>query len=189
MIIGVTGGIGCGKSTACKILSEKGYKIIDVDIVAKQMLDIGGICYDEVVKEFGCVAQNGEIDRRALANIVFGDEVALKKLNSIVHPKVHMEMARLLGQIDGDVVIDCALLIESGYVAMCDKVVLLSANKKIRIDRIAQRNKITKKEAKVRIEAQNKDDFRKPFADVVITSNGSEEELKNAIFGALEDMR
>ncbi len=189
MIIGVTGGIGCGKSTACKILAEKDFRVIDVDSVARQMLDKGGICYDEVKSAFACLTQEGEIDRRALANIVFNDEVALKKLNSIVHPKVHAKMAQILGDVKGDAVIDCALLIESGYVAMCDKVILLKANKKLRASRIAERNCITKKEAIARIEAQNKDDFRKPFADIVITSDGSEEELREKIFCILEEIR
>ncbi len=172
MIIGLTGGIGSGKSTAAEYFSGKGFTIIDVDGVARDIVEPGGGAYREVVSAFGCVSKDGHIDRRALANIVFNDDNALKKLNSIVHPRVHGEISRLLGESTGDVVIYCALLIEAGYVPMCDKVMLITANDELRIKRVAKRNQITDDEARARLTAQNSDEFRIPYADIVIANDG-----------------
>jgi len=141
--VGLTGGIGCGKSTVAAMMSELGCHIINADKMAHVLIAPGGPAYDEVVRQFGThiLAPDGSIDRARLASIVFGDANRLASLNAIVHPRVLREIDRefdRLAGIDphGVTVVEAALLIESGYHQKLDRLVLATCTREQQLERL-----------------------------------------------------
>lgn len=143
-VIGLTGGIGSGKSTVSKYLREKGYVILDADEMAKAMTEKPGVL-DKIKTLFGSSVfdETGCLDRKALGTLVFNNEKALKQLNELIHSTLYAETERLIKEyaIRGEdhVVIDAPLLIEAGFTALVDEVWVVDADDELRIKRLLER--------------------------------------------------
>lgn len=184
-IIGVTGGTGGGKTTATKIMESMGAHIVDADVVARKIVEPKMPALSEIAAEWD-VVQDGTLDRKALAKIVFTDEAELHKLNAITHKYVIEEIKSQLANCKKDIfVIDAIALFESGLSDICDVTVAVIADCDIRCERIMARDGLTRDEAMMRINAQKSDSFYKERADFVVYSNDGvdEEEIGRIIKG------
>jgi dephospho-CoA kinase len=145
MKVGLTGGVGSGKSTVSALLAEHGAVIIDADAIAREVVEPGTPGYAAVVARFGpgVVADDGSLDRPALAAIVFADEDDRRDLNAIVHPLVGERSAEILAKVPDDaiVVFDVPLLVEGGLAAGYDAVVVVEADVATRLARLAERGR------------------------------------------------
>jgi dephospho-CoA kinase len=200
LTIGLTGGIGSGKSTVTKMLADLGAAIIDADQVGHAIYLPGGPAYDDMIAAFGegILAADRTIDRKKLGPIVFADPAALKRLNSIVHPKMFARMRDLIGQkrAAGErqpIVIEAAILIEANWLPLFDEVWLVVASKERVIERVERERGLAPKQTEARIRAQLSDDERRKHATIVVANNGTIEDLRTAVAelwrGALERNR
>ena len=184
IVIGLTGGIGTGKSEAARILEEIGAYIIDADRLGHSAYLPHSEIWEEVVKEFGdgVLLPDEEIDRKKLGSIVFNDPVQLAKLNEIMHPRMGKMVANLIEGVDAEVVVvEAALLLEAGWDALVDEVWCTGASEDIVIDRLKARNGLNKEEAQKRIKAQMSVDERKSRSQVMIENNGDLAQLTTVI--------
>lgn len=191
-IIGVTGGICCGKSTVSRILKERGAYIIDADEINHKLMLRGNSAYNEIIDYFGnsIVGVDGEINRKTLGYIVFSDKTKLSKLTEITHKYIIAQTFSLIKEISEKannkindfeysgnfreyrfVVIDAPLLIEAGLNKICDEVWLIISDINFRIDRIVQRDNVSKLHAEKVIGNQTPVELLKEHADVVIENN------------------
>lgn len=186
LVLGLTGNIGCGKSSVSTIFMENNIKVVDADIVARQIFDDKGLL-NEVFSTFGESIRNqdGSLNRRALGNIVFNDDQKLIALNNLTHPKIKQ---KILSQVEeyknqGEkiVVIDAALLIEDDYIPYIQKLILITCREDIQINRIIARDNCTKEEAISRINSQMSQEDKKKFADYIIDNSNSFEELQEKV--------
>jgi dephospho-CoA kinase len=162
--IGLTGGIGCGKSTVAAMMGELGCHIINADIMAHALIAPGEPAYDEIIREFGrdVAGPDRTIDRARLASIVFGDEKKLAALNAIVHPRVLHEIDREFDRLaanhpHGVAVVEAALLIEAGYHHKLDRLVLVTCTREQQLERLtnaASGRAMSREQAEKRIAAQ-----------------------------------
>jgi len=182
-VIGLTGGIGSGKSTVSALLSELGATIICADTIGRHVLDRDSEAYREVIDKFGSEYLDGlgNIDRRRLAQFVFSNPDALKKLNAITHPRITLEVKKRINEVRGVMVIDAALLIEVGLHALADEVWLVVADRDIRLKRTAARDGLTFAEIEDRMAAQGTDEEKLKIADRVIDNSGDLESLKRTV--------
>jgi dephospho-CoA kinase len=180
MRVGLTGGVGSGKSTVAARLREHGALVIDADRIAREVVEPGTPGYEAVVARFGrgVVAADGTLDRAALADIVFGDPAERDALNSIVHPLVGERTAQLAADAPADAIVvhDIPLLVEGGLEKAFDTVVVVLADAKLRVARLGSRG-MAADDARARIQAQATDEQRRAAADVVIDNNGTVEQL------------
>lgn len=179
--IGLTGGIGSGKSTVAKMLVECGAVLIDADAISRQLMEPGRAVLAETVRAFGegILTPTGELDRAALASLVFADESARARLNAIVHPAVRAEAARQreaavqkLGE-DAVIVEDIPLLAETGQAADFDAVIVVEAQHGERLRRLVEVRGMSEADARARIAAQASDEQRRAIATWVIDNSGS----------------
>ena len=188
LTIGLTGGIGSGKSTAAKILAEFGAPIIDADKVAHTTYAPDGAAYDAVIAAFGAeiVAVDRTIDRKKLGAIVFGNPDRLNKLTSIVWPATFKSIR---AELDGlrargekmPVVVEAAILIEANWQPLCDEIWLVRASRQAVIDRIERQRGLKPEETEARIRAQLSDDERAKHASLVIDNDGSLDALREVL--------
>jgi len=188
LTIGLTGGIGSGKSTAAKILAEFGAPIIDADKVAHTTYAPGGAAYDAVIAAFGTeiVAVDLTIDRKKLGAIVFGNSELLNKLTSIVWPATFKSIR---AELDGlrasgektPVVVEAAILIEASWQPLCDEIWLVRASRQAVIDRIERQRGLKPAETEARIRAQLSDDERANHASLVIDNDGTLDALREVL--------
>jgi dephospho-CoA kinase len=182
--VGLTGGLGSGKSTVAALLAEHGAVIIDADVVAREVVRAGTPGFAAVVGRFGpgVVGPDGELDRAALARIVFADGAALDELNAIVHPLVGSRSAELAAAVPpGAVVVhDIPLLAENGLADRFDTVVVVEADREIRLARLAERG-LTRAEAEARMAAQATDEQRRAVADEIVRNDGDLDSLAHQI--------
>lgn len=182
--IGLTGGVGSGKSTVATMLAAKGALVIDADALAREVVAPGSEGLAEVVSAFGSdvLADDGSLNRAALAEIVFADGQARARLNAITHPRIAARTAELMAQATaGQVVVhDVPLLVENNLAPAYDLVVVVEADKQTRLTRLAGRG-MPNEEAQRRMDSQASDADRRAVADVVIVNNGSPEELQRAV--------
>jgi dephospho-CoA kinase len=178
--VGLTGGLGSGKSTVAAILAEHGAVVIDADAIALEVVRAGTPGFGAVVARFGVgvVGADGELDRGRLAEIVFSDDAARYALNEIVHPLVAERSAQLMAGVADDaiVVYDVPLLAENDLAGGFDVVVVVEADLPIRLGRLAARG-LSEAKAKARIAVQASDEQRRAVADVVLRNDGSREAL------------
>ena len=187
-VIGVTGGIGSGKSTVSRTLRDLGAVVIDTDTIARTVTARGGKTLEELVGYFGSgiLDGGGELDRTKLAGLVFKDPVKLHALESITHKHI---VARILESIDNiknsgktDIIaIDAPIPVEHGFLDVSDEIWVVVADKETRIDRIMQRSGYSYEEALDRINSQKKDEEYLKVADEVLRNDGSIEELEQAV--------
>jgi dephospho-CoA kinase len=193
-VIGLTGGIGSGKSTVAAILAELGAHVIDADKIGHETYRPGSDGFRAVVDAFGrgVVAADGTIDRRALGAIVFGDDAARLRLNAIVHPLIGVEITRRIQAARADgrpIVVEAALLLEAGWRPLIDRVWLVSVLRETAIARVTTSRGLTREEVERRIDAQVPDAVRRPLADVVIENDGSPAELRAQVEDAWRGLR
>lgn len=186
MIIGLTGGIATGKSTAAEYLKEKGARIIDADQISHQISSRGEKGWQLVVDEFGdeILRDDGEFDRNKLGEIVFSDPQKRKTLESLLHPLIIYEMKEQAHQYlenDEIVVFMAPLLFEAGLDRFCDQIWVISSSEAEQIKRLKNRNDFKREEALKRIKAQMPLNKKEEKADVVIENNSTIEDLKNKI--------
>ena len=183
LILGLTGNIGCGKSSLSDIFKESDFQIIDADIIARQIFEDRNLL-QEVFIHFGegIRSSDGNLDRKALGRIVFNDENKLIELNNLTHPKIKSKILHNIEEAKNSnkkiVVIDAALLIEGGYLKIIDKLIVVTCDKDIQIKRIQDRDNCTKEEAISRINSQMSQEEKNKYADYVINNSGTFEELK-----------
>ena len=185
LTIGLTGGIGSGKTTVTKILAELGAPILDADKVGHAIYAPGGPAYADMIAAFGngILADDRTIDRTKLGPIVFADPAALKRLNSIVHPKMY---ARMRGMIDAmraagearPIVVEAAILIEANWLPLFNEVWLIVAAKERVIDRVERDRGLARVQVEARIKAQLSDDERRKHAAIVITNDSTIDDLR-----------
>lgn len=180
--IAVTGGIGSGKSTVCKIIHSLGYPVYSCDEVYKLVLQ-DGQTVAELVKEFGEQILNcdGSLNRPALSAIVFGDEAKLEKLNKITHPKIFEKLFEISTNDDGVVFYEVPLLFEGGYEKLFDKVLVVLRDRKARINSIMVRDSLTEEEVNNRLNKQfnyDNTDFAKYY---VIHNDGNIDDLRREV--------
>lgn len=187
-IIGITGGIGSGKSTVSSALRDLGAAVVDADVIARSITAPGGRAHDELVEYFGreIVNMNGEIDRIKLASIAFSDKVKLHALNCITHKHIAdkmrdtMELLKNSGKWD-IIVIDAPIPIEKGFLDLVDEVWIVTADLETRISRVMERSGYSREEIIKRIDSQLRDDEYLAIADEVLSNNGSPDELEQAV--------
>lgn len=181
LLVGLTGGIGSGKSTVSAMLAERGAEIIDADHIAREVVMPGRDAWCKIRDHFGpgVLFADGSIDRQALADIVFGDKSKLALLNEITHPAIFKRIAdRLEAAKDRDVIVvlDAALLIETGLAQRVDVLVVTHSPKEVQVDRLAAMG-MPAAQANARIAAQAAPEERLARADIVIDNTGSLEDL------------
>lgn len=184
MIIGLTGGIGSGKSTAAACFRKLGIPVLDADYYARKALDKGTVCYERTVALFGreFLKEDGTIDRKKVADMVFKNEDLRSGLNAIIHPYVLEQMKEHTKECSETCVIwEVPLLFESGYDRCCDRTVTILCRENIRIRRICERDGITEEQAMDRIKAQMTDERRASLADNVLYNEGTEQELMHRV--------
>ena len=180
MRIGLTGGIGSGKSTVAARLAGHGAMVIDADRIAREVVEPGTPGFDKVVAVFGdaVVTPDGALDRKALAAIVFGDIVHRTQLNAIIHPLVGERVAELSAAAPPDAVLvyDVPLLVENNMAGGFDKVVVIEAPADLRLARLDERG-MPAADAHERMRAQATDEQRRAVADEVIVNDGTRDDL------------
>jgi dephospho-CoA kinase len=178
--IGLTGGIGSGKSTVAAELARHGAVIVDADRIAREVVEPGSSGLAAVVQAFGpgILTPDGALDRPALAAVVFTDDQARATLDGILHPLVRqrgMEVERAAEE-DAVVVHDVPLLVETGHAASYDLVLVVEADEEARVSRLVGRG-LSEDDARARIATQASDEQRRAVADVVLDNRGTPEEL------------
>jgi dephospho-CoA kinase len=185
VLIGLTGGIGSGKSTVSALLAEHGAEVIDADAITRELQQPGTEVFEAMRERFGpgIVAPDGTLDRQAVADIVFTDEVALKDLGAIVHPAVGLEIAARLEAAQGTdrvVVLDVPLLVESGRDDML-ALVVVDVDPEVAVARLVQQRGMREDDARARMANQASREDRLARADIVVDNSGSVEELAHQV--------
>lgn len=187
IVLGVTGGIGSGKSTVGSILQELGAVIIDADVISKQIVMPGEKALEELIDTFGrdLLDECGQLKRKLLADMVFNDKIKLLKLNNIMHKHVGQRIkdivAELATQKTKTIVIDAPIPIRAGFLDLCDQVWTVSAPMDLRIDRIYKRSGMTYSEAVSRIKSQFSDEEYISIANTVINNDTDYLHLKEEV--------
>jgi len=180
MKVGLTGGIGAGKSTVADLFSKRGAVIIRSDELARQVIEPETSGYEQVLSRFGkeIVNDKGSIDRAKLAQVVFNDDVALKDLENIIHPLVRERTNKLMSAQTPETIIvnEIPLLLEKKMESLFDFLVIVISNEKNRLERLYQKG-LTEDQAKARIAKQVNDDTRKAAADFLIVNDGNLDQL------------
>lgn len=186
-LIGLTGGIACGKSTCAALLSELGFPTIDCDLIAREAVKKGTWGYSRVATTFGSsiLLRDGEINREALGNLVFADPDARRKLNAATHLPV---LARLLLKLlqhwlscTPAVVVDMPLLFETGFHRATHLTVLVACSELVQRRRLMERNDMEQDAADSRIASQMSLDLKRQLASIVIENDGDLEELQETV--------
>lgn len=187
-IIGLTGGIATGKSQVSSILSELGAMVIDADIVAREVVQKGLPAWQQLKDTFGeeYFLSNGELNRRKLGQLVFSHPDELDKLNSITHPAIKAKIEERINDLkvqgyNGIVVVDAALLLEAGWETMVDQVWVVDAPIEKRIERLMNRDNLTRDQALSRINSQMSQQERIAKADKIIYNNSNIDSLKEQV--------
>lgn len=179
LIIGLTGSIGTGKSTIANKFKQLNIPVVDADLIAREVVEPGKDAYNKIVEAFGkqILQRDKTLDRGKLGEIVFEDENKRKTLNSIIHPAIRQEMIRqrdtYIAENAPCVVLDIPLLYESKLTDFVEKVIVVTVDRDIQLQRILNRDDISEKEALQRIGAQIPVSEKEKWADAVIDNNGT----------------
>jgi dephospho-CoA kinase len=182
-VVGLTGGIGTGKSTLAALLAERGAQVVDADLLGHDALKPGLPAWHSVADQFGdeiLAANTMEIDRKRLAAIVFNDRLKLAALNAIVHPVIFNAVADELDRLRGTdeiVILDAALIIETGLDDVCDALLVVDSSDEARIARLRRQRGMSLADARSRMDAQAERSRLLDRADMVIKNDGTVEDL------------
>lgn len=185
MLIGLTGGIGSGKSTVAALFAQRGAHIVDTDAVARDVVEPGSPVLDAISYEFGTsvIKPDGSLDREALARIVFADPRKRELLNRLTHPAIRARTLELIGAQPSDeiVVVVVPLLFESGFDQHCDRAVAVIADPDTRRARVAARDGVSEEQVAARMNAQLADEEYARRADHVIRNDGDRAHLEQQV--------
>jgi dephospho-CoA kinase len=183
--IGLTGGIGSGKSEVSRLLAEHGAVVIDADLLAREVVEPGTPGLAEVVEAFGAgvLADDGSLDRAALGARVFGDDAARRRLEAIIHPRVRARAAEIEAAADPDAIVvhDIPLLVETGQADSFDGVIVVDVPVEVQVERLVGERGMSANEAQGRIAAQAARQQRAGAADWIVDNTGSLADLKLAV--------
>ncbi len=185
LVIGLTGGIGSGKSTVAKLFAEHHVPIIDADLIARELVEPEQPALQKIVDNFGpdVLLPNGSLDRHRLRELVFSDQLLRKSLEKILHPPIRQSMLERLEQVDDTpyVILVIPLLIDTGHWEMIDQILVVDADEETQIERVMQRDGFTEKQAKAIIDNQVSRNNRLEAADQVIDNSGDITHLRNQV--------
>jgi dephospho-CoA kinase len=185
LMVGLTGGIGSGKSAVAARMVELGAVLIDADLLARDAVAPGTPGLAEVVAAFGAelLTGTGELDRAAMARVVFSDPDARRRLEAIVHPRVRAATEARVAAAPADAIVvnELPLLVEAGLAGAYDLIVVVLAGVDLRVARLVRDRGMAETEVRARIAAQATDEQRRAVADVVITNDGSLAELRSTV--------
>ncbi len=183
LTVALTGGIGSGKSLVGEYLQALGAIVVDSDQLAREAIERGSEGYDEVVSRFGdVILKDGEIDRAALARIVFDDPGARRELEAIIHPRVRARDEAIMARAAGDAIVvnQIPLLAETNGAARFDLVITIESEEQVRIDRAVARG-LKEYEVRKRLSSQASEADRRKIAHIVIENDGTKEELLSKV--------
>jgi dephospho-CoA kinase len=194
LLVGLTGGIGSGKSTVADLLEERGAVVFDADVLARAAVEPGTPGHGAVVARFGAdvVGPGGELDRDALAGVVFADAEARRDLEAIVHPEVRRLFAEAcLAYRDTDrvVVLSAPLLVESGMHTAFDVLVVVSTSVETQVERLLRERGMPQAQARMRMAAQAPLEEKAAVADVIVDNDGPREDLAQQVDRLWADLR
>jgi len=172
--VGITGGIGSGKTIACKIFRLLDVPVFEADPTAKELLDHHPGIRKELISLFGesIYIPGKGADRKKLASLIFNDPVALEKVNTIIHPRVREAFICWMQNQDAPYVLhEAAILFESGFYKMMDQNILIMADRELRIQRIMERDGLTRKQIEARMDKQWPDEKKAKLADYILINN------------------
>jgi dephospho-CoA kinase len=186
LLVGLTGGLGAGKSTVARLLAEHGAVVVDADELARKALEPGTSGFEQVCDLFGrdILDPGGRIDRRELAARVFADEGKRRALESITHPEVFRLLAETVEAhrgTDAVVVFDAPLIIETGFHEAVDVLVVVTAPEEAQVERVVRERGMAEGEARARIAAQVGEARRNELADLTIPNDGDLEQLRSRV--------
>ncbi|MGB4863414.1 MAG: dephospho-CoA kinase [Tepidiformaceae bacterium] len=194
-VIGLTGGIASGKSTVTRFFKDRDIPVIDADVLGHRTYDPGTDTFAAVVKAFGddLVAADGTIDRRVLGGKVFGKPEELKRLTDIVWPGIRKLASEALSEFEAAgnalVVLEAAVMFEAGWEDLVNEIWAVVVEPEQAVKRLAERNGLDEAAARARIDSQLSNDERIARSHLVITNNGSLEDLEKAIQGAWDELQ
>ena len=186
LLVGLTGGIGSGKSTVARMLEERGAVVFDADLLAREAVEPGTSGHTAVIERFGAdvLAPGGELDREALASIVFADPSARRDLEQIVHPEVRRlfaEGSEAYRDTDRIVVFSAPLLVESGMHTAFEILVVVSATVPMQIERLMRQRGMSEAAIRARIDAQAPLEDKAAVADLLVDNGGTLDELEGQV--------
>lgn len=193
-IIGLTGGIGTGKSTVSGFLKEQNFAIVDADLISREVVEPGKPLLKDLEEAFGSeiINEDGSLNRKGLAAIVFNDVEQRKLMDSIMHKEILAEMRRCMEKYQEQgthqgIIIDAPLLFEIGLEKWCDQVWLVTADMDIRIQRVCARDNAVPAEVEARIRNQMSDDEKRKLSDEILDNSGTLEHLHKQITDLLKE--
>lgn len=187
MILGITGGTGCGKTTLLKAIEEKGGLVLDCDAIYHALLTTDKTLLNAIKNRFPGTVEDGVLQRKKLGSIVFQDANALSDLNAITHAAVKAEVLRRLETKPKLAAIDAIALFESGLAQLCDVTVAVTAPEEIRVQRLMKRDGISEEYARSRIAAQHGEDWFRERCDYILENNGTEIQFRNICLAFLRE--
>ncbi|HZD18086.1 MAG TPA: dephospho-CoA kinase [Actinomycetota bacterium] len=194
LLVGLTGGIGSGKSTVAGMLDQRGAIVFDADALARQAVEPGTPGHDAVVERFGAniLGPGGYLDREALASIVFADPAARRDLEAIVHPEVRRLFAAACQEHEGSdhvIVLSAPLLVETGMHTAFDVLVLVSTTPETQVQRLLRDRAMSEEQIRARIGAQAPLEDKAAAADVIVDNEGTLDELEGQVERLWADLR
>lgn len=186
MILGITGGTGCGKTTLLKLLREKGGMVLDCDEIYHQLLQTDPVLLSSIDAQFPGTVEGGSLQRKKLGALVFSDPEALRQLNRITHQAVKQEVLHRLEGGPALAAIDAIALFEGGLAALCDLTVAVTAPEEDRVKRLMARDGISEKYARSRIAAQHPESWFRQRCDCVLENNGTEDAFRDKCLAFLQ---
>ena len=188
MIIGITGGTGCGKTTLLKVIAEKGGLILDCDAIYHQLLATDASLLNAIENRFPGTVEDGQLHRKKLGSVVFSDESALLDLNKITHSAIKEEVLRRLESRPKLAAIDAIALFEGGLAELCGVTVAVTAPAEVRVQRLMKRDSISEDYARSRIAAQHDEAWFRQRCDWILENNGTEMQFREKCLAFLENL-
>ena len=188
MIIGITGGTGCGKTTLLKVIAEKGGLILDCDAIYHQLLTTDASLLKAIENRFPGTVEDGQLHRKKLGSVVFSDESALLDLNKITHSAIKEEVLRRLESRPKLAAIDAIALFEGGLAELCGITVAVTAPAEVRVQRLMKRDSISEDYARSRIAAQHDEAWFRQRCDWILENNGTEMQFREKCLAFLENL-
>ena len=188
MIIGITGGTGCGKTTLLKVIAEKGGLILDCDAIYHQLLATDASLLNAIENRFPGTVEDGQLQRKKLGSVVFSDESALLDLNKITHSAIKEEVLRRLESRPKLAAIDAIALFEGGLAELCGITVAVTAPAEVRVQRLMKRDSISENYARSRIAAQHDEAWFRQRCDWILENNGTEIQFREKCLAFLENL-
>lgn len=188
MILGITGGTGCGKTTLLQLIADQGGMVLDCDAIYHQLLSTDARLLSQIEARFPGTVENGILQRKKLGNVVFSDPSALEDLNKITHSAVVSQVRRSLASKPSLAAIDAIALFESGLDQLCDITVAVTAPTEDRVQRLMARDGISQDYARRRIAAQREESWFREKCSYVLTNDGSPAQFRDKCLAFLQQL-